>query len=713
MSGSDPATLGRRALLSAVAGAGAGLAGCSVPGGDAAAGDATTGDLDDEWARDLAERFAPVLYFDADERWFPTDPRPFEHDRDGETVVDGFAALNDYAAAFDPESPPEPTAFYNAVRYEDSPLAVVQYWFYSAFDQFTANFHWHDWEVLHVFVDLESDAPRLFVASSHSRSVPNNEYLDPERSVPRVLPELGSHSSALSLNEQPDRFRRLPGEDVLADITNSALEGVPSVEDFPAAYGLPRDEGAHLPYVVPELDGAPLYEHDRLPDVDRSDLVPSALTVRSFDALSRPPTDLPRRSTGLVFGRADRDDGADVAYDLVPTAELEHLSAFTGPQLSFEFAVPEFVEDAVAGHITTAGEPWNQARYENPAADITDPLHRRELADRYDAIADVGGGSAVVASIRQAVESDDAPDGEGLTTQSTPVETVALLESDPEAIPTFRGVALAQGVSEGEHRLTINGAGLAPHSESVTVADGATAAGVDGEVPLVAREAAMKLEVDADGAEADLDRLAVEDDFAGRLYDAPIDGPDAVYVHRGGAYTAEVRDADDEVGAFRVTPDASGPGDGGDGEDDDAGESDGGDQRGVERAETVRIDRPETGTASLSSYVAAVSAETRDEIEALLDDADVEGRGNAVRGLVRALDAVGQRADRATQRARDGDRAGAEASLERAREGLDRVAENLERAATALPDPIAAAVDRRLQQVDRRTEQATAAEKLS
>ncbi|WP_226022885.1 hypothetical protein [Halomicrobium salinisoli] len=712
MGGSDSLALRRRALLSAVAGAGAGLAGCSVPGGDPAAGDAATARLDDERTRDLAERFAPVLYFDADERWFPTDPRPYERERDGETVVDGFAALNDYAAAFDPESPPAPTAFYNAVRYEDSPLAVVQYWFYAAFDQFTTNFHWHDWEVLHVFVDLDSGAPQLFVASSHSRSVPNNEYLDPERSVARILPELGSHSSALSLNEQPDRFRRLPGDDVLADITNSALEGVPSIEDFPAAYGLPRDEGARLPYVVPELDGAPLYEHDRLPDVERDDLVSAELTVRSFDALSRPPTELPRRSTGLVFGRAGRDDGADVDYDLVPTAELEHISAFTGPQLSFEFAVPEFVEDAVAGHITTTGEPWNQDRYENPAADVTDPLHRRELSDRYEAIADVGGGNAVVASVRQAIESDDAPDGEGLTTRSAPVEAVALLESDPAAVPTFRGVALAQGVPEGEHRLTVNGAGFAPHSESVTVADGATAAGVDGAVPLVAREAAAKLEVDADGAEADLDRLAVEDDFAGRLYDAPIEGPDAVYVHRGGAYTAEVRDADDEVGAFRVSPDAAGAGDGDD--DDDAGESeDDGDERGSERAETVRIDHPETGAASLSSYVATVSEETRAEIEALLDDADVQGRGNAVRGLVRALDAVGQRADRAAQRARDGDRAGAEGELERVGNGLEQVAQNLERSADALPDPIEAAVDRRLEQAERRTEQAAAAEKLS
>ena len=103
-------------------------------------------------AAELAARFAPTLYFDTDEQWFPTDPRPYTSRQDGETVVSGFDALNGYHERFTGERPPNPTVFYNAVGYEDSSLAVVQFWFYSVFDQFTTNFHWHDWEVLHVFV---------------------------------------------------------------------------------------------------------------------------------------------------------------------------------------------------------------------------------------------------------------------------------------------------------------------------------------------------------------------------------------------------------------------------------------------------------------------------------------------------------------------------------------------------------------------------------
>jgi len=705
----------RRTALRALAGAGAAsLAGCgALEAGD----DAGTAGVADGTAGELAAAFAPTLYFDAAERWFPTDPRPYERDADGETVVDGFDAFDGYTDRYgDAESPPDPTVFHHVVRYEDSPLVVVQYWWYSAFDQFTTNFHWHDWEVLHVFVDaggadgeasgdLSADPddwdPQLYVASSHSRKVPNNEFLDPDReTVPRVLSELGSHSSALSLNEERDAFQRLPLDGTPADITNSAVEAIESLVETPIAYGLPRDEGSRLPYVVPELDGAPVYDHDRLPSVERSDLIDGELTVRSFDALASPPTDLPERETGLVFAHAGRSEAEpDVEYELVPSSELEHIADFTGPQLSFEFAIPEFAEDAIAGHITTTGAPWDQPRYDNPAADVSDPNHRQALADRYDAVGEAAPINTVFASVTEAVAADDAPEDEGLTTESSPVEAVALLESDPEAVPTFRGVAVVRDVPEGDHSLTVNGAGFAPHREEISVgADRPALAGVGGEIPLVARERATKLEVDADGTDRELTDLAVEDDFAGRLYDAPLSGPDAVYVHRGGAYTTEVRDADDEVGAFRVNP---------------ADEA------------AVRIDEPRTGKGPLATYLADVAEETRAEVAAVVDDEDGDdddgdddserrggGSENAVRGLSRALAAVVEAARRAAERAESGDGNGADRQLEAVEALLERVAERLAAARGDLPDGLSRAADRRLDQARRRSEQARSAEKL-
>jgi hypothetical protein len=712
--------LDRRTVLGTVAAAGAAsLAGCSAGDGEDGNGDgsgdgnanATATEVADGAARDLAERFAPTLYFDAAERWFPTDPRAYETERDGEPVVNGFDAFDGYTArARESDAPPDPTVFYHAVRYEASPLAVVQFWCYSAFDQFATNFHWHDWEVLHVFVDTDVGEPVLYVASSHSRKVPNNEFLDPDPGVPpRVLSELGSHSSALSVNDRPERFQRLSTGDTAADITNRAVEALGDLAAVPAAYGLPRDEGARLPYLVPELDGAPVYEHERLPSVERSDLIDGPLTVRSFDALASPPTDLPARSTGLAFGPESRTDDADVTYDLVPTADLEHLGAFTGPQLSFEFAVPAFAEDAVASHITSVPAPWTQPRYADPVADVSDPTHRAALADRYDAVAAPTPTASVLAAVGEAVTADEAPDGKGLTTTSLGTEALALLESEAEAVPTFRGVAMVRGVEAGDHRLTVNGAGVAPHAEPVSVAPGESAvAGVEGEVPLVAREDATKLEVDAAGTDAELTDLAVEDDFAGRLYDAPLSGPDAVYVHRGGAYTTEVRDAADEVGAFRVVP---------------------------EDGATVRIEEPRTGKAPLATFLADLAEETSAEVAAVGgdgDDSDGSGNGQGgsdgnstsdgggggstdpgpVRGLSRALAAVAAAARRAAERAEAGDRAGADERLEAVATRLDRVATRLEEARSDLPGGLSRATDRRLEQARRRAEQARNAGKL-
>ena len=738
--------VGRRTVLGALTGAGAAsLAGCSAFEREADEGTTAMGDAR---VQELAERFAPTLYFDRHEPWFPTDPRPYTSEREGETVVDGFDALNGYHERFggiagDPKGapdPPSPTVFYHGVEYEGSPLDVIQFWFYSAFDQFTANFHWHDWEVLHVFVDADTEEPRLYVASSHSRRVPNNEFLDPDPDViPRILPELGSHSSTLSVNEVADRFQRIGTDSLLADITNTTIEGVEDLAEIPLAYGLPRDEGARLPFVVPEYEGEPLYDHERLPAVDRESLIDGALTIRSFDSLESPPRKLPLRETGTVFAHADRLGDADVGYELVDSAELEGIDAFVGPQLSFEFAVPQIAEDAVAGHLTTTGVPWKQPRYDNPAADITAPNHRAALADGYDAIGEPAPVNTVITRVREATTTEEAPENEGLTTTETGVESVALLESDPEAVPTFGGVAAVRGVSSGEHRFTVNGAGQAPHSERLTVpedADGdVTTAGVGGEIPVVARENATKLEVTDEATETDVVRTAVEDDFAGRLYESAVDGTDAVYVHGGGAYTTEVRDDADEIGAYRVNPDP---------------ESD----------RSVRIDRPETGKASLAGFLADIAEETRAAVAAAggsedgdgsedgsEDDDGSDGDGgtdgdddvsidveeggsggdgdgsggsdgsgggpeNAVQGLERALAAIVEAAERARERARQGDRGNADRQLEVVAERLVRAEERLATARDGVPPGLANAASNRLEQAERRADQARDAETL-
>jgi hypothetical protein len=283
-----------------------------------------------------------------------------------------------------------------------------------------------------------------------------------------------------------------------------------------------------------------------------------------------------------------------------------------------------------------------------------------------------------------------------VTTADVGVEVFALLESEPEAVPTFGGVAVLRGVPDGDHRLTVNGAGVEPHSESVSVSaadGGVTPAGVEGEIPVVARESSLKLEVDGESADADLTDLAVEDDFAGRIYDAPLDGADAVYLHRGGAYTTELRDSDDEIGAYRVNPD---------GEDG------------------VRIGDPRTGKASLAAYLADVAAETTAAVDAVSDGSDDDGSDGGtddgaatpVQELARVLTAVADAARRAADRAGAGSRSRADESLGTVSDRLGRVETRLTDARGDLPTELATAIDRRLDQLRRRSEQALAASTL-
>jgi hypothetical protein len=111
----------------------------------------------------------------------------------------------------------------------------------------------------------------------------------------------------------------------------------------------------------------------------------------------------------------------------------------------------------------------------------------------------------------------------------------------------------------------------------------------------------VKLGIDPDASDADLERLAKEDDFAGRLYDVPFDGPVGVDGHRGSAFTAEVADADAELGAFRVNP----------------GDTD-----------RVSTDRPDTGRAVLSNYVVDVINESRAAVEDRTTEPVVPCRGS-------------------------------------------------------------------------------------
>ncbi|WP_200530751.1 hypothetical protein [Halorubrum sp. LN27] len=563
--------------------AGTGIAGAwyaSRPEPDAEPGDGTDEGDDTDGSEDPVEapddevpavvtRYAPDLYFGALEKWYPTDPRPYVVETDAGAVVDGFTALDEYSAAFrETGTPPAPTVFYNVV--EAAPgVDAVQYWLYSAFDQFTVNFHWHDWELLQVFVDRESGDPILLSASAHSRASPNNEFLEPEipdGSRPGILSEVGSHSSASEVNGLVPSFERLPVGDLVSDVTNDAID-VSAALRAPFAYGLPRDEGARLPFVLPELDGSPLHEHPSL-SIERSDLIDERVTVGSWRGLPTPPEDLPLREPGLVIAHPDSAVDADATYALEPLAPLgDEIDDFVGPQLSFEFAIPGFVEDALASHITSVGIPWEQERFADPLSDVTDPAHRRQI----DGAEPDGLSNRVVGRVRQlragtAGALDGVTDGAadavadvaGVSLFALPTElAVRLASEDPTATVTRGGVFEYLRVEPGPHLLVANGPGIAPVASRFVHEGGLARVGGDGELAVVAREDAGWIRGDARETDG-IERVRVVEDYAGVVYDGePVETDRfAVAVHREGRYTVEVVDRAGVRGAYRVTPDS-------------------------------------------------------------------------------------------------------------------------------------------------------------
>lgn len=591
----------------------------------------------------LVERYAPRIHFDANERWFPTDPRLFDTQQGEATVIEGIPALNEYTKRGQDGTVPEPTVFYNVVEVS-SELLAIQYWMYSVFDQFSVNFHWHDWELLQVFVDRPTGEVALLVASAHARKIPNNEFLDPKlsESRPALLSELGSHSSATDLNSQQPTFQRFSTDGIQSDITNRLVEAA-SDRSIPFGYGLPRDEGFRLPYVMPELDGEPLFAHPALEAVSKEDLIAGSLVVRTLTELTAPPTDLPKRAAGRQFmPRAEAADDA-IQYRLKPIAELPpEIEGFDGPQLSFEFAIPTFVEDQFASHLTTAGTPWSQDRFENPLADVTDPTHRKALIDRYELSADPSPGNLLIGAVRQVIDGADGTldatrqtvsaeleEYIDISFESTTLEVAALLESEPTALPSSNGLVMATDIEPADHRLTVNGAGYAPYAEQVTVGEtGMTKAGVEGSIGIVANERAVKLRGDASDQPAGLNHVRIDDDFAGRLYDGPPVEDDrfALYAHQNGTYNVEVTDNEAVKGAFRVSP----------------------------SNDTQTLPPLETGKASLASFLESYLADAGVLAEQVGGDkAQGKGRPTIAELFARAAGTASEAADVARQRKPD------------------------------------------------------------
>ena len=183
-----------------------------------------------EQQQQLAERFAPVLVFHRDEKYFPTTPLfPLAMDTsDARPVIGEGAPLQmgtaderraSYEALTLEEKARLASVFFRAyhTRYEDEPVIVIEYWLYYVHNTYRVRGgavfpfwmnadHPNDLEHIHVIVRSTEDGKLVLhktYSSAHAGTMPANRHLYSDSPVAergRYLIELGSHAVAPDVN---------------------------------------------------------------------------------------------------------------------------------------------------------------------------------------------------------------------------------------------------------------------------------------------------------------------------------------------------------------------------------------------------------------------------------------------------------------------------------------------------------------------------------
>lgn len=636
--------------------------------------------------RQLAETYAPKFGYDSTEPWYPTNPLNYTVERDGETVVDGITALNDYTREFkDSGIPPEPTVFYNVVGCEDSDkpleehqLIAVQYWRYYVFDQFL-NFHWHDSEKFHVFIDTETMEPVIYVANAHLNWCPNNEFLDENSEIDStlgILSELGAHASALDINNQDTTFERFSfSSGSKSDVTNGgdpeqltdlywmqfSLNDINKDSLRLPSYGLPRDENygidelfGQTDYQTPYLDGKPIYEDSRLPHVEEADIITGIHSKREHD---------------VWFTPNETDNNSATVYNLRPLDDVEKVvDDFVGPGLEY---FNRTLENPFANTIAI---PWESRWYDDPVEVIYDITHRKWVRENYDIGVETNFNRLLTAvqQLSNSVEGrlreeyeESRKDLEELgerfeevvtTTRDSITNRVIAAINSPETIPapSSLGFIAANDISSGEHHLSILSRDHASYSEWFEVGEGGLyAAGADGNLLVTPETSAVKLTTHSDAHT--VDHISITEDFAGDIYESRVPNEEKfeTNIHSEGRYTLEITDQEGQTGVHRIAPD------GNDGE--------------------IAIDGLETGSEPSINFLIQYLDETIDITETVIEsNGSGNSQNNSKRSLTSKFESAINSLERALSKYQAGKERQAEKQLKAAKNGLNSAANQLE-----------------------------------
>jgi len=148
-----------------------------------------------------AINYAPNLWFDSQEKYYPTNILDFYFENGIE--IEGEVAVEKYSKLSLKEKLNNLTVFYHIE--DEGNQWVYQYWFFYVFNDYptlTQNKHYGDWESVFVFVDKDSREVVKVIGTAHQRKLFDTEIYEPENN--HIWSYVGNGSHAVCVDKESD-----------------------------------------------------------------------------------------------------------------------------------------------------------------------------------------------------------------------------------------------------------------------------------------------------------------------------------------------------------------------------------------------------------------------------------------------------------------------------------------------------------------------------
>jgi len=150
-----------------------------------------------------AINYAPNLWFDSQEQYYPTNPLDFYFENGIE--INGEIAVNKYNQLSLETKIKNMTVLYHILDYGNQ--WVYQYWLFyvlNDFPEIVKNEHYGDWEAVFVFVDKDSEQVVKAIGTAHQRKIFDIEIYYPQNN--HIWTYVGNGSHANCIDENPDGY---------------------------------------------------------------------------------------------------------------------------------------------------------------------------------------------------------------------------------------------------------------------------------------------------------------------------------------------------------------------------------------------------------------------------------------------------------------------------------------------------------------------------